>query len=223
MIQQFFISREFQDCGPLPDLLKRNKIALFAKSLISFEAVPFINPIGYDVIFFSSFRSAQFFINEFSIANSAQVACIGTETAQKLNKIGIQASFIGSQSGNPQKVAIDFKNWLGERTVLFPHSDQSLHSVANFLNTSQVKLVEVYKTTYSSSIIPTCDLYIFSIPSNLKSFLSTNKIDEKAKVIAWGRSTEKELIKNKIPVMNVLQTGTLDELVSFLRTYFNLK
>lgn len=223
MIQQIFISREEKECGNLPDLLEKNSISLVAKSLITFEAVSFIHPRGYDVIFFSSLRSAQFFLNFTALSSETKVACVGNETANKLNKMGIYPVFIGENSSNPEDIARTFKNWLGERTVLFPHSDQSYHSIANTLNDAQVIKLEVYKTLNVTCVIPTCDLYIFSSPSNVKSFLSLNRIEANSKVIAWGKSTEKELIKNKIPVMNVLQTGTLNELVSFLRTYFNLK
>ena len=223
MIQKVFISREQKDCENLPNLLLNNQIDLFTKSLISFEAVSFIHPAGYDVVFFSSLRSAQFFLMEESIATGIQVACIGIETAKKLYKMGIQPAFIGSNSGNPKDVAIEFKKWLGNRMVLFPHSDQSFHSVADLLNPSQVIKVEVYKTKFSLSLIPPCDLYIFSSPSNVKSFFESNELKENSRVIAWGTSTEKELIKNKIPVMKVLQTGTLNELETFISSYFNLK
>ncbi|MFM7684159.1 MAG: hypothetical protein ACKO7P_15665, partial [Bacteroidota bacterium] len=64
--------------------------------------------------------------------------------------------------------------------------------------------------------ITICDSYIFTSPTNVRAFLMTNDTSSLKKVIAWGRSTEKELLLNKIPVMKVLQTGTLIELESYL-------
>jgi uroporphyrinogen-III synthase len=223
LIRKVFISREQKDCENLSNRLLRNEIDLISKSLITFEPVPFFIPRFYDVIFFSSLRSAHFYLKDVAIDKRIQVACIGSETAKKLIEMGIRPAFIGENSGNPESVAIDFKNWLGNRTVVFPHSDQSFHSVANLLDSSQVIKVEVYKTINTPLMIPRCDLYIFSSPSNVKSFTINNKLNEESQVIAWGTSTAKELIKNKIPVMNVLQTGTLNELEIYICSYFNLK
>lgn len=223
MLKRVFISRELEDCGNLPLIFLNNNIELVAESLISFESIPFNDQKGYDVIFFSSFRSADFFLSQTTITNEIQIACVGSETARKLTQIGFRPAFIGENSGDPQQVAQDFKNWLGNRIVLFPHSDQSLHSIANLLQDSKIIKLMVYKTLPISFSITPCDLYIFSSPSNVKSFFSINKIEEKSKVIAWGKSTAKELIQNKIPVMNILQTGTLEELEAFIISYFNLK
>ncbi len=223
MIRNVFISRELKDCENLPNLLFNNQIELIAKSLIAFEEVTFIPPTDYDVIFFSSIRSAYFYLNQFSIDNRVQVACIGVETAKKLIELGIQPVFIGENSGNTKDVALDFKNWLGNRKVFFPHSDKSFHSIANLLNSTQIIKVEVYKTINIPLVIPPCDLYIFSSPSNVKSFITKNRLKEDCQVIAWGMSTEKSLVKNKIPVLKVLQTGTLNELETFICSYFNLK
>jgi hypothetical protein len=38
-------------------------------------------------------------------------------------------------------------------------------------------------------------------------------------VIAWGRSTENELTSNRIPVVKVLQSGTMEELERYLKDF----
>lgn len=198
------------------DFCKQNQLELISQSLISFKSTDFQVSESYDVIFFSSIRSAEFFLRKEKIDESKKIACIGQETAIKLQNLGMNVDFIGMNSGNPYEVSHEFKNWLGKRNVLIPHSSESLLSITEFLNPDQVILVEVYKTVLEPKIIPICDCSIFTSPSNLRAYLLTNDASSLKNVIAWGRSTEKELLLNKIPVMKVLQTGTLIELESYL-------
>lgn len=198
------------------DFCKQQQLNLIAHSLISFEPKDFEVSNSYDIIFFSSIRSATFFLRKEKIDDSKKIACIGQETATKLQNLGMNIDFIGMNSGNPYDVSLEFKNWLGKCNVLIPHSSESLLSIREFLNPDQVILVEVYKTVLQPTIIPICDYYVFSSPSNVRAYLLTNNSSSLKNVIAWGKSTEKELLLNKIPVMKVLQTGTLIELESYL-------
>jgi uroporphyrinogen-III synthase len=152
------------------------------------------------------------------IDDSKKIACIGQETELKLKNLGIHVDFVGENSGNPSDVSREFKNWIGTRKVLIPHSSESLLSITEFLNQDQTLLVEVYKTQLKPSKIAVCDCYVFTSPTNVRAFLLANDRLSLKNVIAWGRSTEKELLLNKIPVMNVLQTGTMLELESYLKT-----
>lgn len=216
MIRKIFISRDPNGCDSLVEFCERRLLELIAKSLISFEPTSFQISDTFDVIFFSSIRSAEYFLKQYKIDYNLKVACIGSETATKLQNLGMNVDFIGENSGNPSEVSLEFKNWLGSRKVLIPHSSESLLSITEFLNPSQILLVEVYKTSLNPTKITICDSYIFTSPTNVRAFLMTNDTSSLKKVIAWGRSTEKELLLNKIPVMKVLQTGTLIELESYL-------
>jgi uroporphyrinogen-III synthase len=84
------------------------------------------------------------------------------------------------------------------------------------LNPNQIVLVEVYKTSLNRTKIWICDCYVFTSPTNVRAFLLANDRSSLKNVIAWGKSTENELVKNKIPVMKTLQTGTMIELENFL-------
>ena len=206
----------------MPEILKRKQVQLIAKSLISFEPSFFEINEDYEVIFFSSIRSAQFFLEKKDLKEGVKVACFGTETSIKLQKMGINPSFIGENSSNPIEVANKFKSWLQNRKVIFPHSDHSFHSISKLLNQSQVINVQVYQTNYIQKIIPPCDLYIFSSPSNLESFKLKNILKINSNVIAWGKSTEDQLLKYKIPLMKVLQTGTLNELETYISNLISI-
>lgn len=197
---------------------KKQQLDLIAHSLISFESKDFEVSNSYDVIFFSSIRSAEFFLRKEKIDDSKKIACIGQETATKLLSLGMKVDFIGVNSGNPSEVARTFKDWLVNRNVLIPHSSESLFSITEFLNLDQVILIEVYKTVLEPTIIPICDCYVFTSPTNVRAFLLSNEMISLKYVVAWGKSTEKELVLNKIPVMKVLQTGTMFELESYLKT-----
>jgi len=218
LIQSIFISRDSNGCVSLIEFCKQHQLDLVSQSLISFESSDFVVLYSYDVIFFSSIRSAEYFLRKEKIDDSKKIACIGQETALKLKNLGIHVDFVGENSGNPSDVSREFKNWLGNRKVLIPHSSESLLSITEYLNPNQIVLVEVYKTSLNPTKIPVCDSYVFTSPTNVRAFLLSNDRSSLKNVIAWGRSTEKELLLNKIPVMNVLQTGTMLELESYLTT-----
>ena len=218
MIQSIFISRDSNGCGSLIEFCNQHQLDLVTQSLISFESKDFEVSDSYDVIFFSSIRSAEFFLRKEKLNTSVKIACIGQETALKLKNLGIHVDFVGENSGTPSDVSREFKNWLGNRKVLIPHSSESLLSITEYLNPNQIVLVEVYKTSLNPTKIPVCDSYVFTSPTNVRAFLLANDISSLNNVIAWGRSTEKELLLNKIPVMKVLQTGTMLELESYLKT-----
>ena len=218
MIQSIFISRDSNGCVSLIEFCNQHQLDLVSQSLIFFESSDFVVLYSYDVIFFSSIRSAEYFLRKEKIDDSKKIACIGQETALKLKNLGIHVDFVGQNSGNPSDVSREFKNWLGNRKVLIPHSSESLLSITEYLNPNQIVLVEVYKTRLQPTKVSNCDCYVFTSPTNVRAFLLANDRSILKKVIAWGRSTEKELLLNKIPVMNVLQTGTMLELESYLKT-----
>ena len=170
-MKRIFISKNEDDLGDFGQFCEENKLTLIAKSLITFEAVDFKLTSEFDCVFFSSIRAAIFFLEKNPVlSNKVVFACSGKETARKLSEIGITCSFIGSESGNPKKVSLDFAKWLEGRKVLFPHSNLSKFSALQNLSPSYYDTVQVYQTNSIPSPIPNCESYVFTSPSNLFPF-----------------------------------------------------
>jgi hypothetical protein len=223
--KRIFISRPIQEVGKTLQKFVSSGGELISESLVSFEAVSFDTNHSYDVIFFASIRSAEFYFNqEPTIPLALQYACAGEETAEKLkNQFQISCDFIATNAGNPNESAQIFKSWLGQRHVLFPKSEQSLNTYSSVLPIHQRTEIIVYKTRSISKTILPCELYIFSSPSNAKSFLEHNQLPNEANCLAWGASTSAFLSSRGIPVFHQLQTGTLKELDQFLTNFLKLK
>ncbi|MFM6934142.1 MAG: uroporphyrinogen-III synthase [Flavobacteriales bacterium] len=217
-ITRIFISRPITEVGKALFTFESQGGKLIAESLVKFESVFFDSPDQTDVIFFSSMRSATYFLNQHSfISPIPKIACAGQETARKLKETyQLSVDFIASNAGNPSEEAVEFHKWLGSRTVLFPKSEQSLNSYSKGIPNHQKKEVTVYRTLSDLKSIPSCDLYIFSSPSNAKSFLACNQLPENAKCIAWGTSTMKYLSSQQISPIHSLKTGTLEELDDYI-------
>jgi uroporphyrinogen-III synthase len=212
-----FISKSNNDLELLPKFCSKNDIPLHAESLIRFEGVYFENLEKFDVVFFASIRAAHFFLEQQSLPSSILVACIGQTTARKLQELGLEVSFIGENSGVPDAVANQFKEWLGNRTVLFPQSSISKRSISKHLPENQVVERVVYKTVSTCQEIDSCGIYIFTSPSNVQSFLSCNKkID--GKIIAWGESTKATLESHGFSVLKTLFVSDEGNLITALTT-----
>ena len=213
MKTRVFISKNASDCEPLVHFCYQNSIELIAQSLIEFEAVPFEIESNYDIAFFSSIRSGQFFFKNELQKSNVVYACIGQTTHSKLKKQGIECEFVGEEAGNPKKIAEEFKSWVKNRTVIFPQSNLSLGTFSSILPENQVINKIVYKTNLIERKIENCQIYIFTSPSNLDAFLIINKIADEAKVIVWGESTSEFAEKKGIKSDLTLKKATISELL----------
>jgi uroporphyrinogen-III synthase len=220
--KRIFISRPITEVGETLKNFAAIGGELIAESLLKFESVHFQHDGTYEVIFFSSIRSADFFLSQHPrIPVSVKYACAGPETAEKLVvNYQISCDFISLSAGNPSESAQLFKTWLGKRQVLFPMSVQSLNTYSSVLPIDQKTEIIVYRTNSIPKPISPCDLYIFSSPSNVTAFLENNELPRSAKCIAWGSSTRKSLEAQQIAVFHHLNTGTLYELDVFLSELF---
>jgi len=218
LINSIFISKSIDEVSELKDFCDSRNIELHASSLISFRPLPFSISDSFEVIFFSSIRAVNFFLDKESIAEGTKIACIGKATAEKLNSKGYLIDFQGKQSGEPEKVALEFKNWLGHRKVLIPHSTISKRTIATILNPNQVIEVPVYHTDFNCCKIPDCDVYIFTSPSNFESFQTCNG-SPKGKLIAWGNTTRKAIEKQNLNVDLSLEKSDLKELINQLQQF----
>ena len=216
-MKSIYITKELEDVTQLKQFCAFQNIDLHATSQLSFEAVPFTVIEPFEVVFFSSVRAGRFFLRSYDgPLSSLQFACIGEETAQKFN---IEFAFVGKEAGNPEKVAEKFKNWLGDKRLLIPHSSLSHKTIAETIPSSQCESVCVYNTLLSPQSIPESEVYVFTSPSNLAAFLQKNKVPEAAKVIAWGNTTEKALRNSKVQVSKTLIKAQLEELLEVLANF----
>lgn len=215
MNNSLFISKASHEVLALERFCELKGINLIAESLIKFEAVPFSVERTFEVIFFTSIRSAHFFLKQETVSKNTAIACIGLGTAEKLQALGLDVSFVGDKSGNPSDVAQEFKKWLGKRIVLFPQSTISKRSIVSILPENQCLELTVYNTLANCKEIPHCETYVFTSPSNFESFLLCNNTPQ-GKIIAWGESTKKCIEKYELPVSTTLEFSNLNELTGFL-------
>ena len=216
MKKRIFISKNSDDCEPLVHYCNQNKLDLIAQSLIEFEAIPFKIESNFDIVFFSSIRSAQFYFKKAAKKSTIIYACIGETTNTKLKMLGIECEFVGKEAGNPQKTAEEFKNWVQNRIVFFPQSNLSLGTFSAILPENQVIKQVVYKTKLKEIEISKCQIYIFTSPSNLDAFLTINEISHGSKVLVWGNSTSEFAGGKEVKVDFVLTNSSLDELIQIL-------
>lgn len=217
-----FYSRDLKQAPKLAEYCAENDIQLHAQSMISFEEVDFKMPDkNMDVVFFTSPRSVDFFLQKAEVLKHQKVACIGTQTKNHLENLGLKVSFYGVNSTEPDEVAQTFLLWLGNQTVLFPVSDQSNRSITKVLNTPQIEEIVVYKTLekpQSFSEIP--DVLIFSSPSNASAYLKANTIGSNQKVACFGRTTFNFLNNNKIAA-HILSAPTEEAVLAFLEISYH--
>jgi uroporphyrinogen-III synthase len=209
-----FLSKEEAESREWITWCRENGQQTKCHSFIQFEAVPFSLPEAIAVVFFTSPRSVRFFL-EACPENDAIYACIGKGTAQALRTFGKQASFIGANPANPEEVATQFRSWLGERSVFFPISDQSLKTISCAIPAAQKQEVIVYRTGEKKRAIEACDWYVFTSPSNVRAFLKTNTLPTSSRVVAWGNSTERFLKDQGITVTKTLEDSSLTALIQF--------
>jgi uroporphyrinogen-III synthase len=214
-----FISRSVDQIGDQLRQYQARGGALYAQALIAFEGMNNEAAPESDVVFFSSIRAADFFF-KYQDKPKALFACAGLETARKLlEHYQIVCDFVSEEAGNPANAALAFKTWLKERTVLFPLSQQSLHTYSSLIPTAQKTELTVYRTLTNPVVIPPCDYYVFSSPSNVHAFLEVNVLSDQARCIAWGQSTETALLAQQIAVEHCLKEGSVQELDAYFQAH----
>lgn len=217
-MKRLFISKSSSELTVLPSFCEANGISLIAESLIRFERISLKVSQSYQVIFFGSIRAARYFLENEKISEETAVACIGVTTAERIRSFGVKVDFIGEKSGQPDQVAADFVRWVGQRSVLIPCSEQSNRSIAKKLPVDQYEEVHVYRTLSACQPIASSDIYVFTSPSNVTSFLKCNS-KPKGQIIAWGETTAKALQEAGIHVAMTLSHSTEAALTAFLMKY----
>ncbi|RYM34172.1 hypothetical protein ERX46_09445 [Brumimicrobium glaciale] len=202
--------------------VKAAEININDTSMISFIEAPFDCPtISFDVIFFTSPRSAKFYLERCSIPSNVDIATIGKVTSDYVSAQGYSIAFTGVTSGIPALVSKEFKDFVGNRKVLFPQSNYSQRSMQERLENQQITDLVVYETALTPVHLkekPT--VLVFTSPTNVESYLLVNKVTEDQKVIAWGKTTEAFLNKNGIKADQTLTYSSFDELKDVLEAHF---
>lgn len=201
---------------------KAAEIDMVDTSMISFVEVPFECPeMKFEVIFFTSPRSAQFYLDRCSLPSNIEIATIGKVTSDYVTSQGYTVSFTGVTSGIPALVSKEFKEFVGNRKVLFPQSNYSQRSMQERLVNDQITDLVVYKTALTPvKLEASPSVLVFTSPTNVESFLQVNSVSENQKVIAWGKTTEGFLNKNGIKADFTLDYSSFDELREILEKHF---
>lgn len=211
------VTKPADELQQLESFLKKKACKLIAQSFIQFELVPATFPSHYDVIFFGSKNAYRFFAQQIDLPKNVAVACIGETTRNLLEKLGVNVDFYGMNAGNPDQVAMELKQWLGDRKLLIPLSDVSNRSMSKQIPIAQCEEVVVYRTkSIATSIQEQLDWVVFTSPSNLRGFLASNKVSPTTNTIAWGKTTEKAMKSYQIRVDFVLENSSEAELVELL-------
>ncbi len=193
MNKSVFISRKAADCEAIRSFLPP-KIELVALSLIETTPIHFNPDIAHtDWIFFSSSNAARHFFEQKPKLSGQKIGAIGEATARTIGNYHA-VDFVGD-SIDITDSAYRFAENIGNQTVLFPGAADSLKHIQSALPTEQVIDLPVYKTSEIEIRVPACDLYVFSSPSNVRSFFKTNPdVDiHSMKCIAFGEATQDEL------------------------------
>ena len=220
-MKALFISKsEDQISVELKQFCIERKIELISHSFLRFSMIDAVFPPKFDAVFFGSPRAVDFFLQQFTISDSIQLACIGSETKAHLEKLGYRVDFHGKEAGNPDEVARNLKNWLGEKTLLVARSTISNQSMAKQIPAEQLHDVVVYHT----EIVPqqlekTAEMLVFTSPSNFSGYISENEILPTQKIIAWGKTTAEKIIQSGRTPDFTLKNATESELIAWLTDF----
>ncbi|PKR82254.1 hypothetical protein CW751_02680 [Brumimicrobium salinarum] len=190
------------------------EVKLLDIPMISFVAVPFECPSkDYPIVFFTSPRSAKFFLDRCQLDEQVEIATIGKSTSAYVEKRGYTVSFTGVKSGVPALVSEEFKVFVAGREVLFPQSNYSHRSMQERLVEHQITDLIVYKTALTpSKIIDQPKILVFTSPTNFEAFIQKNTINKDQHIIAWGKTTEAFIAKHNYHVNHTLQYSSFEEL-----------
>ena len=195
MTKKVFISRNPSDCEAIQAFLPSD-IEIVAQSLIETTPIPFDRNIPpSDWIFFSSSNAARHFFDQKPILANQKMGAIGNATAKTVAHYK-PVDFVGDPIDITDS-AYRFAEAIGSDKVLFPGAAESLKHIQSALPAEQIIDLPVYTTSEKKTSIPTCDAYVFSSPSNVRSFFRHRKTEnsESLKYIAFGEATLQELKK----------------------------
>jgi uroporphyrinogen-III synthase len=219
VIRSILITKSKDDKGALYDYCISQNIAIRYHSFLTFKQVNISETTTSDVLFFSSKRAVDYFLQQTKISENTTVACIGESTKIHLQSKGIPVHFVGKNAGQPEVISQELAAWLGDRTITVVLAKESKKSILTQLNSSKISCYIVYETIINSKIIEQqFDCIVFTSPSNAEGFLKENTISETTKVIAWGETTKRCLMEHQLEVWKTLKSASEEELIEIVKT-----
>lgn len=175
-------------------------LSITEQSFITIEQIESEHPdfSKYGWIFFTSPNAVSHF-NTFNSLSNQQIAAIGKGTGDALKANGLNVHFQGD--GKTEVVAAEFKNILGQQKVLVVCAENGLRTIQLGLHENSFEEIFVYRTIANPvALSEKVDVIAFTSPSNVESFLSSNKILPQTKVVAIGHTTAEALLNQNINV-----------------------
>jgi len=217
VIRSILITKSRDDKGALYDYCISHNIAIQYHSFLTFKQIELPEIPTSNVLFFSSKRAVDYFLQQAEISENTSVACIGESTKQYLNAKGIEVNFVGSNPGQPESVSKELAKWLGGKSCSIVLAKESKKSILKHLNSSKSNYCIVYKTIINSKKMEgTFDYIVFTSPSNVDGYLKENKIQETTRIIAWGETTKRYLMEKQFNVWKTLLSASEKEIVELL-------
>jgi hydroxymethylbilane synthase len=117
-------------------------------------------------------------------------AALGKATAAAGEEVGLKFDFIGTASETTD-VARDFAFQCKPKSVLIPQSQMATKRVLDVLRLQGIDVfeIEAYQTNLKPLSLPDFDVYLFTSPSNVRSFALQNKVAAGTIGIAIGSTT----------------------------------
>lgn len=205
------ITRDLTDDSYFKNSLETNGYKVHGVSFIETKKVSINTVTACDWVFFASSTAVDFFFQQNpELKSKTKFGVIGKSTEQALKKFNKNAAFVGSVN-DTQVVGKKFAKTVGTETVLFPQAKGGLRTIQQqFTDSSKLTDLPVYETVKKENFsLPEAQVLVFTSPSNVTSFFEKQKISDKQKVIAIGKSTEKKL--NEYGVTDCILPVSFDE------------
>jgi hydroxymethylbilane synthase len=206
------ITRDLAEDSFFKNVLEGNGYDVKGISFIETNKVTFKEVTPTDWIFFASATAVRFFFEQDpQLKPKIKFGVIGKSTEEELKRYNRNAAFVGSVN-DTKVVGKKFAKTVGAETVLFPQAKGGLRTIQQqFEDAGKLTDLTVYETVKKINVqLPEVEVVVFTSPSNVASFFEKGKINNKQRVIAMGKSTEKKL--QEFGVENCILPESFDEI-----------
>lgn len=194
-MKSIFISRSLDSDSVFFKELSGNKFTIIDLPLIDIVKIPFSYTPQVNWIFFTSKNSIKYFFEQNpTVSENVKYGIISQASEKTLRYFGKHSTFVGN-GVDLAKIAKDFRQVLGNDSVLFPQAMDSLQTIQKYLAfTNTTHNLYTYKTILKTEFeLPYTDIVVFTSPSNVKAYFSKYKLDPRQLVVAMGSSTKFKL------------------------------
>lgn len=220
MNKTLFLSKNRDELAEFSNFCKKNSIDLCAQSLISLKEIETKEKIATEFVFFGSKNAFDFYLKNKDFPTNIKICCVGEATKKHIENLGFKVDFCGENAGNVEEVSKQLNLFLNGSSITFIQSTESKKTIQKHIDSAIIHELVIYETKFEShQFSQDFDFLVFTSPSNVNSFLLTNKINEKSILIAWGKSTEKVLLERGYEANFVLKNSTFEELMELLITF----